>query len=161
MSTRRRHNAVLRCLADWLEDGNAQDLVRDQPLYKNPWTCELKGLTKKSRAPDCIGRLGNTVVVVEVSVVAPSKVDSVRREKIEKYQDLAAAMLASPSVQAMEDPKVLAPLVVILDSLGRIPETTQEDITTLASLMYPNNEAMAQAEAQRCCRQMQAWLGPQ
>jgi glutamate/tyrosine decarboxylase-like PLP-dependent enzyme len=64
MSIRRRHNMVLRVVAEWLEHNGAMDMWCALSLYINLWTCIDPRLTKKkSRAPDIIGsRIQNHLV---------------------------------------------------------------------------------------------------
>jgi hypothetical protein len=89
MSIRRRHNMVLRVVAEWLERNGAMDIWRDLPLCKIPWTCIPPRRTKKSKASDIIGRIQYHLVAVEVTVVTPTKVESVALQKQDKYSGLA------------------------------------------------------------------------
>ena len=158
LSIRRRHNVVLRCVAEWLErrcGGIQENVIRDQSLYKNPWTNGAKGLTKKSRAPDIVCRIGQSLVVVEVTVVASSKVESVARQKKDKYSDLPTVLPTSPAIQ-QASLIVQNPVVIVLDEAGGIPESTKEDITYLTKLLFPKDPEKAQREAQQCCSELQA-----
>jgi hypothetical protein len=154
MSIRRRHNLVLRVVAEWLEHNGAQEMFRDLPLYKNPWTYMAPGLTKKSRAPDIIGRIQNCLVVVEVTVVTPTKVESIAWQKQDKYSDLAKILPSCPTIQqaglTVEDPMIL-----VLDETGGIPESTRQSILRLASLLHPMDSHRAQEEAQVCMNRLQ------
>jgi endonuclease/exonuclease/phosphatase family metal-dependent hydrolase len=164
MSIRRRHNTVLRYVADWLQSRGAQDMVRDQPLYKNPFCQGVDGLKQKSRAPDLMCRLGkdedspnnsssSTLVLIEVTVTAQP--DAVRTQKLQKYSDLPALLLSSPAVMKAGLQVVETPLVLVLDELGRIPDETRHDIEVLAALMTDTPED-AKQEAQRFCNRLQA-----
>eukprot|EP00429_Kryptoperidinium_foliaceum_P034731 CAMPEP_0176174170 /NCGR_PEP_ID=MMETSP0120_2-20121206/89236_1 /TAXON_ID=160619 /ORGANISM="Kryptoperidinium foliaceum, Strain CCMP 1326" /LENGTH=662 /DNA_ID=CAMNT_0017512205 /DNA_START=120 /DNA_END=2108 /DNA_ORIENTATION=+ len=153
LSTRRRHNVVLRCIADWLEDCGVTEIIRDQPLYKNIWTKDAKDLTKKSRAPDIVCRIHNTLVVIEITVVAAPKVEAIVKRKFDKYIDLPDRLLDSPSVKEA-GLEVGQPQVIVLDEMGRVPETTLNSIRSLAGLLRPGDENAAATEAQRCHQQL-------
>jgi hypothetical protein len=159
VSVRRRHNAVLRCVADWLVQRGATDVLRDQPLYKNKFAQGVAQLTKKSRAPDLICVLGNNnLVIVEVTVSANP--DAVRQQKLEKYSDLAELLSESPAVQEA-GLLVRGPFVILLNDMGRIPEETKNDLVALAMLSGSTNsitEEEGRADAQRFCNRLQAML---
>ena len=162
MSIRRRHNLVLRTVAEWLESSRkspaAQEVttIRDQPLYKNPWTKDLVGLTKKSRAPDLVCIIGNVLVIVEISVVTAAKIEAVVQQKYEKYKDLPILLQASSKLQ--QDGFVMAqdPLVIVMDEEGMlIPNSTRQSVETLACLLYPTDRDAARLETERCCEALQ------
>jgi hypothetical protein len=159
VSVRRRHNAVLRCVAEWLVQRGATDVLRDQPLYKNKFAQGVAQLTKKSRAPDLVCVLGNSnLVIVEVTVSANP--DAVRQQKMEKYSDLAELLSESPAVQEA-GLLVRMPFVILLDDMARIPEETKNDLVALAMLSGSTNsitEEEGRADAQRFCNQLQAML---
>ena len=156
ISVRRRHNAVLRCVADWLEQLGASDMVRDQPLYKNPIVQGVDGLKKKSRAPDLICRLGSALVVVEVTV--STKPDEVRKQKLQKYSDLGSLLPTSPIVSEAGWKVSEDPFVIVLDTDGRIPDDTKQDILNLAALSMSTSidDETAQNTAKQFCNYMQA-----
>lgn len=135
MSIRRRHNLVLRTVAEWLEEVSTSptEIIRDQPLYKNPWTKDVTGLTKKSRAPDLVCKLGDTLAIVEITVVSSQKVDAVAHQKQTKYSDLSKTLMSDPRFQLLQL-SVAEPLVVVMDDQGGIPESTRSALKTLAKL---------------------------
>jgi len=162
MSVRRRHNLVLRTIAEWLEVSRKKSpiqdisLIRDQPLYKNPWTTDLVGLTKKSRAPDLVCIIGNVFVVVEISVVTATKVESVIQQKFEKYKDLPALLKSSPMIE--EKGLIIAddPLIIVMDEeTNELPAATVHAVDTLASYLYPGDAVSARIEGTRCCHVLQ------
>ena len=153
VSVRRRHNAVLRCVADWLMVRGATHIARDQPLYKNPLLQGLPNLKKKSRAPDLVCVVGDhSLVIVEISVSA--KPEKVRTQKLNKYSDLATLLPEAPVVQEAGW-NIMGPFVIVLDELGRIPDDTRHDLFALAALTTNTNDE-AKADAQRFCNQLQA-----
>ncbi len=155
LSIRRRHNLVLRCIAEWLEQGGATEIFRDLPLYKNPWTYSATGLTKKSRAPDIVCRIDKSLLVVEVTVVARTKVESVAQQKQDKYSDLPRVL---PSCHVIQEAglTVEPPVILVLDESGGIPEPTKQTIVTLAEMLTPNDPEAAKREAQKCLNRLQA-----
>lgn len=154
LSIRRRHNVVLRCVAEWLERCGAQEIIRDQPLYKNIWTQGAIGLTKKSRAPDIVCRIGSTLAVVEVTVVTPGRVEAVAQQKHDKYSDLPGILPSSPTIEEA-GLTVASPVVIVLDESGTIPELTRQSLDRLASMLLPNDSEMAKMEARGCYHELQ------
>lgn len=157
MSIRRRHNLVLRYLAEWLEEHGATQVIRDQPLYKNPWTKDVTSLKKKSRAPDIVCCVGNCLIVIEVTVVAASKTDAIRRQKVEKYSDLPELLSTSSLVQEA-GLSVLKPHVILFGDDGRMPDDTRSDISSLASLLYDASDTEEGPDAERFSNWLQAML---
>jgi hypothetical protein len=160
-SVRRRHNLVLRTVADWLESSSRSSIsvfmIRDQPLYKNPLTKDLVGLTKKSRAPDLVCILGDALVIVEISVVAKTKVESVVQQKNEKYKDLPTLLQSSSKIQEEGLMVVLDPVIIVLDDECKdIPESTVQATATLASFLYPKDPEAARFETSRLCQILQS-----
>jgi endonuclease/exonuclease/phosphatase family metal-dependent hydrolase len=151
VSTRRRHNLVLGCVAQWLTERGANDIHRDQPLYKLKFAQGAKKLKKKSRAPDLVCRLGNSLIIVEITV--SGKPDFVRLSKLEKYEDLEKILQSSPSVQDA-GLTVHFPFVILLDEFGGIPKATRQDILELAKLTESSDEK-AESDAQRFCNHLQ------
>lgn len=121
---RRRHNLVLHSIAEWLPPG----AVRDSSLghFKVP---ELK---RKTRAPDICCVIGNTLFVMEVTVVEAKNLERAVRTKERKYSDLPIALRTSPTVVdrglAVSDPLVLA-----FDAEGKASPTT---VTALGLLEH-------------------------
>ena len=172
---RQRHNAVLRIVTEWLVERGATEVLRDQPLRKWKWLLDRtntmmtkgnhssKGLSKKSRAPDlcCVLTTSNSQcrrVIVEVTVTNhPDKIPVVRREKMDKYQDvidllLAASTTAPPAADDTADgglldgkigsvEKVEPIFVVVMDgSSGQVPPSTLADLQRLATLSSHTDE---------------------
>jgi hypothetical protein len=154
---RRRHNAVLGFCNFWLSDRGATELIRDQPLYKNPITKTISQIKKKSRAPDLMCVLSNTLVIVEIAVAANPQ--SVRRQKLEKYADLPG-LLADHSTRVQDESWSVhqSPLAIVMDNVGRIPDDTQQDIRRLVELSHGADfsEEQVEVEVQRFCNQLQA-----
>jgi len=151
LSTRRRHNLVLRHVAEWLVEMDA-DLTRDSPLYKSPWSKGITDLKKKSRAPDLMGRVGSTIILVEVSVSAQA--DKVRGQKLKKYADVPE-ILQKHSTAAQEGSLQVhdRPFVIVLEESGKFPKETLEDIGLLAGL---SKSAEPDQRAQRFVQHLQA-----
>jgi hypothetical protein len=154
LSIRKRHNVVLRCVAEWLEQCGAQEIIRDLPLYKNYWTQGATGLTKKSRAPDIVCRIQSTLAVVEVTVVSPARVEAVARQKRDKYSDLPEILPSSPTIEEA-GLTVASPIIIVLDESGAIPESTRQSLDRLAAMLLPNDPEAAKIEAQRCYDELQ------
>jgi len=157
VSIRRRHNAILAAVTDWLANRGAKDIHRDQPLYKLKFVQDAKKkLKKKSRAPDLVCVLQNSLVVVEVTI--SGKPDSARMSKLAKYQDLEGVLRSAPEVQAA-GLTVCPPFVILLDDHGGIPEETKQDIAELAKLTMgddaDDDEGAIEMEAQRFCNHLQ------
>ena len=151
MSIRRRHNIVLGCVTEWLTECGAYDVHRDQPLYKLKFAQGLKKLKKKSRAPDLVCCLGDSLLIVEVTVT--NKPDSTRLAKLKKYEDLETIVQSSPVVQDA-GLTVQSPFVILLDEQGGIPQETQQDVIDLMKLMGKSDES-AQSDAQRFFNHLQ------
>ncbi|CAJ1965771.1 unnamed protein product [Cylindrotheca closterium] len=156
VSVKRRHNAILGAVTDWLTKRGAQEIHRDQPLYKTKFTQGVKKLKKKSRAPDLICVLQDSLVVVEVTI--SGKPYSTRLSKLSKYDDLQGILRSAPEVKAA-GLKVYPPFVILLDDEGGIPEETRQDIEELAKLSMvgdsSDDEGAAEMEAQQFCNQLQ------
>lgn len=154
ISVRRRHNALLGLVTDWLGKRGAKDIQRDQPLYKLKYTQGVKKLKKKSRAPDLVCVMNDSLVIVEVTI--SGKPDSARLSKLSKYEDLESILRSAPEVKAA-GLKVCPPFVILLDDQGGIPEETKQDIADLAKLTMeePLDEEAVEMEAQRFCNYLQ------
>jgi hypothetical protein len=133
LEARRRHNVVLRELTDWLISRGAQEIIRDQPLNRWKWLDGVKGLKGKLRAPDLCCVLGESLVIVEVTIA--NNPDQMRREKLEKYKDLAGLLRSSPVLSGSKL-TVHDTIVVALKEDGEIPLKTREDIHKLALLSW-------------------------
>ena len=162
MSVRRRHNLVLRTVAEWLEAAACKSpavqvmTIRDQPLYKNPWTKDLVGLTKKSRAPDLVCIIGNVLVIVEISVVNAAKIEAVVQQKYDKYKDLPKLLQSSSELQQEGVVMAQDPLVIVMDEEGaHIPSSTMQAVETLACLLHPSDPDAARLEKVRCCQALE------
>ena len=126
---RRRHNAILRAVTEWLVERGAREVIRDQPLFKWKW---LEGVTKirgKLRAPDLFCILNDNIVVIEVTV--SNKPDQMRRTKLTKYEDLGELLLSAPATVGL---KVVDTFVILIDDDGQIPDATRQDVVRLAEL---------------------------
>ena len=140
---RKRHNAVLNVIAEWVHEKGLARNVRDQPLYKNELlkSDELSHrLKQKSRAPDLMGlkyhkdesssqvsATTTTLVIIEVAVA--SDPESVRTKKLSKYSDLVAALSSSHEYSRCE----LFALVFHED--GTVPDNTRQDLVNLAMML--------------------------
>lgn len=135
IASRRRHNKVLRCIAEWLLDHEATNMIRDVPLYKWSWLSKEKAkLTKKMRAPDICCQLFNTLVIVEVTV-SRNNAEEMHKNKVAKYQDLFDALSNSEAVTKAGikiSPRTLA---IVLNEDGQLCQRSVEDIKYLASLI--------------------------
>ena len=148
---RRRHNAILRAVTEWLVERGAKEVIRDQPLFKWKWVEGIKKLGGKLRAPDLCCVLKDTLVVVEVTVA--NKPDQMRRTKIEKYEDLAPLLRAAPAVEGL---KVPGTFVILMDEDGEIPDATRQDVVRLAELSTcKNNSEEDIADAKIFCNHLQ------
>ena len=127
---RQRHNAVLRTISEWLISRGAVDVIRDQTLYKWKWTQGVK-MEKKMRAPDLCCVLGNSLVIVEVTVAI--KPEIVRREKELKYNDLAKILGDAPAIVASRL-VVPDPFIIVIDESGEVPNSTQDCLDEIARL---------------------------
>jgi mRNA deadenylase 3'-5' endonuclease subunit Ccr4 len=116
-SDRRRHNAVLKLVTDWLVGRGVQNVIRDTPLYKNPLilqTLDVQNLKRKSRAPDLVCLVNhkmmpfddcdsdpttlttrnaddcdaNSDTIIVLEVAVATNPERVRMEKVSKYEDL-------------------------------------------------------------------------
>jgi hypothetical protein len=147
---RRRHNAVLNAVTDWLVERGVSSIVRDQPLYKNDLLQSKLGaiqqqLKRKSRAPDLMGvvvteandnngdHIDNVLVIVEVAVASdPHKV---RDRKLSKYYDLVSTLNIQPETAQNKRNVVKCHLfALVLHENGSIPDQTRNDIKELVKL---------------------------
>jgi Endonuclease/Exonuclease/phosphatase family len=123
---RRRHNSIVRYIVEWLLGLGATNVIRDQPLYKWPWTSGIAALQKKMRAPDvCCVVGGNTLVIIEVTVTSMRASRAVREEKASKYGDLQSLLSQSPSVQ-QRNLTVAEPFVLVFLDENAGPSTAEE-----------------------------------
>lgn len=136
---RRRHNAILREVTEWLVSRGAKEAVRDQPLYKWKWANGVK-IGRKLRAPDLCCVIDDKLIIVEVTVA--HKPNEMRRQKLEKYKDLAEVLRTAPAVTeaGLEVPEVF---VVLMDEDGEIPDATRQDLYQLAT--YSGSGASVEA----------------
>ena len=134
-AVRRRHNSVLRAVAEWLtNDLSATKMMRDQPLYKWEWTAGVEALRKKMRAPDLCCVVGDTLVVVEVTTVGTTaRVDEVRKNKLRKYNDLVELLRQADSVMHANLDVAKVHVLVFGDD-GTIPAATRDDLQSLQGL---------------------------
>jgi Endonuclease/Exonuclease/phosphatase family len=124
---RRRHNSIVRYIVEWLLGLGATNVIRDQPLYKWPWTSGIAALQKKMRAPDlCCVVGGNTLVIIEVTVTSMRASRAVREEKASKYGDLQSLLSKSPSVQ-QRNLTVAEPFVLVFLDENTGPSTAEEE----------------------------------
>ena len=130
---RRRHNAILRAVSEWLVARGALQLIRDQTLSKWSWLEGVPNVSGKLRAPDLCCVLNDNLVVVEVTVA--NKPDQMRRTKLNKYNDLAEILRAAPAAKCLE---ISDTFVILMDENGDIPEATRQDIVRLAELSTVN-----------------------
>lgn len=152
LMVRRRHNSILREVTEWLIARGARDALRDQPLFKWKWVKGVTKLNRKLRAPDLCCVVGDTLVIVEVTVA--KKPDEMRRQKIEKYSDLEDLLRTSSSVQENRL-SVAATFVVLMDEDGGVPEATRQDILKLATLSSTDNNRDATTDAKLFCNLLQ------
>lgn len=140
-----RHNAVLRTVAEWLLTNGATDLLRDRPLYQWPWlTSPNSTYRNKMRAPDLCFVMQDTLWIVEVAVRAG--VDKVRKEKLRKYDDIVPLLAQAPAV--LERKLEVAPVIVLaLETSGRVPESTVQDIERLTTGVSSDPNKRAQITA--------------
>ena len=160
---RRRHNTILRVIADWLlQTCHATDMIRDQPLYKWKYTEGVHGLHQKMRAPDLCCILGHkddgdddnsnnnnnknetkkkkkTLVIVEVSVVG-ARPDETRADKLHKYRDLAGLLRTSKHVSDA-NLAVANVFALVFSEDGSIPAATRNDLRSLRALATPGDDA--------------------
>jgi hypothetical protein len=147
---RRRHNAILREVTEWLESRGATEIVRDQPLFKWKWVDGVKKLGRKLRAPDLCCVLGDKLVIVEITVA--HKPDEMRRQKLEKYKDLEELVRTAPAVTeaGLEVPGVF---VVLMDEDGEIPDATRNDLYQLAA--YSSSASSSSDDGKLFCNHLQ------
>lgn len=149
---RRRHNAILRAVSEWLVARGALQLIRDQPLLKWSWLEGVPKVNGKLRAPDLCCVLNNTLVVLEVTVA--NKPDQMRRTKLSKYEDLAELLRAAPATDRLE---ISDTFVILMDEAGEIPDATRQDIIRLAELSAAdtNDHGRSMNEAKLFCNHLQ------
>ena len=173
VAVRRRHNAVLRVVADWLQARGATNVLRDTPLHRWPWVVnpgrsksnknKNDQLTNKKRAPDlCCVMNGKTLVIVEVTVGNNRKADVLRSEKIRKYQDVRSHLETSPPV-VQRGLEVANTVVIVAQEDGTIPDDTKQDLRLLADLcgIEQNDTEGGDAvehEVRKVCRSIQQVL---
>jgi hypothetical protein len=137
---RRRHNAVLNAVSDWLMERGICNIVRDQPLYKNEllqsnFAAIQQQIKRKSRAPDLIGMVmhdksNDVLVVVEVAVT--SSPDKVRIQKLSKYQDLVSIL--GSNMEENDKSMKCHLFAVVVHENETIPDQTRNDLEQLAML---------------------------
>ena len=117
-------------------------MIRDEPLYKWPWTKGVTGWSNKQRAPD-IGAIlnGHHLIVVEITV--GNRPEVLRQQKQTKYKDLRGILEQNEIVQK-EGWNVADPFVIVLDEEGIIPRETREDLQQLAILSGAPNEDVSE-----------------
>jgi endonuclease/exonuclease/phosphatase family metal-dependent hydrolase len=161
---RRRHNAVLNAVNDWVVARGLDGVVRDQPLYKNELLTPdgiLNGLKRKSRAPDLMGIVRQTIslreqgsvpglVLIEVAVA--SDPDRVKMQKLSKYSDIVD-LLSSSSIFSRCD---LFSLIFHDD--GTIPIDTRHDIECLAAVLNPSGSLDLKPDVDSFCSDLQSIL---
>lgn len=136
----RRHNSVLRIVAEWLLQHGATDLLRDQPLTKWPWIVADMQVKNKLRAPDLCFVLQDTLFILEVAV--RGNVELVQHEKRRKYKDLVPLLRKSPVVQA-RGLRVASVAVIALNAQGDMPFGTRNDIEMVANKIGQQDEIEA------------------
>ena len=174
---RRRHNAVLGFVDSWIKNviGSGGLIVTDQPLYKNPITKHIKQLKKKSRAPDLICVLGNSLVVIEIAVTSSSDPTKIRNQKLSKYSDLEPILtqqlvtggMTPDEIPNIHDVEILT-FVLVDDNCEQqrltIPDETKQDISRLVEIAIggcrrreeeEDYSAIFQKETKRFCEQLQ------
>ena len=138
--TRRRHNKILRCMAEWLlQFSQVTEMIRDVPLYKWKWITNDLKLNKKMRAPDLCCIVGGAFVIVEVTVVAQNKnMQPIYKEKVDKYQDVLDALTSSNKMQDFGINSVAShTTAVVLDEAGNIYDQSRRDLEHLSRLCDP------------------------
>jgi len=127
MATRRRHNAVLRILAEFLESHGAQ-VMRDKTLYSWPW---LQGVSvrHKSRAPDLVALIHSTLLVCEVTVCDTEYLEKRWKAKQNKYADVIPLLQ-----QAQPQLDVHEPLVFLFAKSGKHPLQTLKNLKELSKV---------------------------
>jgi len=148
---RKRHNAILRTISEWMISRGAVEVIRDQPLYKWKWTTDIKKLSKKMRAPDLCCVIGKSLVIVEVTVA--NKPDMIRREKELKYYDLSAVLKEAPAI--LEAGLVVPePFIIVMGENGEIPENTQKCLDDIARLSSEPSIPVDPIEGKRIALQL-------
>ena len=165
INLRRRHNAVLGFINDWLLDLGVPEsnIVRDQPLYKNHLIMNTddgtsingRRLQRKSRAPDLVclvktDAIGMTetkqmeeeqteraLAIIEVAVA--SDPERVLKTKMTKYHDL---------VHINGGCHLLA---VVIGDDGSIPNQTKKSIEKLIDLTKQQNDGLVEIETLLVC----------
>jgi endonuclease/exonuclease/phosphatase family metal-dependent hydrolase len=139
---RRRHNAILRAVTEWLIGRGATDIIRDQPIVKWKGLLHVKPITDKLRAPDLCCVVGdNKLVIIEVTVA--NNPDAMRKIKLDKYSDLPTLLRSAP---ALTNLTIMDTFVILLDENGGIPDATRNDIFQLAQLSSTNSHADTDAK---------------
>ena len=155
---RKRHNAVLRAVSEWVISRGAVDVIRDQPLYKWKWTKDVENLGKKMRAPDLCCVIGNALVIIEVTVA--NNPDAIRREKELKYNDLSMLLGGAPAV-LQAGLVVPTPFIIVLDENGDIPDVTQACLDDIALLSSDPSRVFDPMDGKRLSAQLRRVLGDQ
>jgi cap-snatching RNA endonuclease len=153
---RKRHNAVLRAVSEWVISRGAVEVIRDQPLYKWKWTKDVENLGKKMRAPDLCCVIGNSLVIIEVTVA--NNPDAIRREKELKYDDLSSVLGRATAV--LEAGLVVpTPFIIVLGENGDTPEVTQACLDDIALLSSDPSCVFDPMEGKRISAQLRRVLG--
>ena len=128
LSNRRRHNRVLRSLAEWLLEQGATDMIRDVPLYKWKWLIQSPvKLSKKMRAPDLCCVVGNTLVVMEVTI-SQNQAEEMYTTKTQKYDDVFEALAQSELVKDSGIQVAPTTMVIVLNEDGKLLEESRKDL---------------------------------
>ena len=151
---RRRHNKVLRFIAEWLLlECGATEVIRDVPLYKWKWITSDLRLAKKMRAPDLSCIVANTLVIVEVTVVSQKNAESAYKEKVGKYQDVLDAL---PKAATLKDTGICVAskttAIVVLDDTGELYSRSMQDLETLSNRCSSDSDS-GNAVCRRLCEE--------
>ena len=152
---RQRHNAILRVIVDTLQRDFVAPILRDVPLYKWPWIQQRQRqgcatgtntIKKKGRAPDLCCLIDQTLIVLEVTVVAAEKVNDAYREKRDKYQDVINTLAADDSVAVQQAGLSVVDhaLVICLDESGNLATESQQDLKHLVKLCGREVDSLTQ-----------------
>uniref|UniRef100_A0A7S3L5L5 Endonuclease/exonuclease/phosphatase domain-containing protein n=1 Tax=Amphora coffeiformis TaxID=265554 RepID=A0A7S3L5L5_9STRA len=166
---RQRHNAVLRAIVDTLQQDFVAPILRDVPLYKWPWiqpqrpgrTTGGSVMKKKGRAPDLCCVVDQTLIVLEVTVVAAEKVNDAYQEKRDKYQDVMDILATVDSVAVQQAGLSVGDhaLVICLDEAGNLASQSQQDLEHLVKLCGREVDSVTEAlvqEFQAICQSFDA-----
>ena len=146
----------MRTIVDTLQQDFLAPVLRDVPLYKWPWIRPGRtagsgtAIKKKGRAPDLCCVVDQTLVVLEVTVVASEKVSDAYQEKRDKYQDVMDILAADDAAAVQQAGLSVGDhaLVICLSENGNLATQSQQDLKHLVKLCGREADSVMEAMEQ-------------